>query len=376
MISVFELFRVGIGPSSSHTSGPMRAARAFAEDLTGRGLLNLVGTVVVDLFGSLAATGRGHGTHNAVVLGLEGERPELIEVRTMEERVRAIRAESQLRLAGLRSIPFDENRHLLFHTGKSLPDHPNGMRLTAFDVQGLALLSSDYYSIGGGFIVGPGYPRRALHEVAVPFPFRNANELIGFGQSADLTIAQIVTANERALDPARDVNAGLLDIWRVMQESVQRGLDATGELPGVLHVKRRARKLATGLKDAASADPLQILDWVSVWAMAVNEENAAGHRVVTAPTNGASGLIPAVLHYVKTFVKNAGDDEICEFLLTAGSIGLLARRTPRSRAQKSGARVKSAWRARWRRPGSWRRSAERTSKWSMPPRSASSITSG
>ncbi len=335
MISVFDLFRVGIGPSSSHTSGPMRAAKAFADDLTERGALESVVRVVVDLFGSLAATGRGHGTHHAVMLGLEGERPEIIEVSTLEERVRAIRADRRVRLAARHDIAFDENRHLLFHPGESLPEHPNGMRFTAFDASGATVRSSDYYSIGGGFIVGPGHPRRQMAEAPVPFPFRTAKELIGFGESADLTIAQIVTANEQALDPSRDVHAGLLDRWRVMQESVRRGLDATGELPGALHVKRRAGNLAVHLTEATNADPLQILDWVSVWAMAVNEENAAGHRVVTAPTNGASGLIPAVLHYFTTFVKGADEKAIGEFLLTAGAAGLLAK----ANASISGAEV-------------------------------------
>jgi L-serine dehydratase len=335
MISVFDLFRVGIGPSSSHTSGPMRAAKAFTDDLLVRGLIDSVTTIVVDLFGSLAATGRGHGTDNAVMLGLQGEQPELIDVQTMEERVRAIRGDQRLCLAHRRTIVFEEARHLLFHPGESLPEHPNGVRFTATDGSGVTLLSSEYYSIGGGFIVGPGHPRRTMDDAPVPFPFRTAKELIAFGEAADLTIAQIVTANEQALDPERDVKGGLLAIWRVMQESVQRGLETTGTLPGSLHVKRRAQKLAAHLKEARAADPLQILDWVSVWAMAVNEENAAGHRVVTAPTNGASGLIPAVLHYVKTFVRGAGDDEICEFLLTAGSVGLLAK----ANASISGAEV-------------------------------------
>jgi len=334
VISVFDLFRVGIGPSSSHTSGPMRAAKAFVDDLASRGLLDAVASVTVTLFGSLAATGRGHGTDRAVMLGLEGERPELIETRTMHDRIAEIRRDQRLRLAGRVPVPFEEGQHLLFRS-ESLPDHPNGVRFAAYDPAGATLLTSDYYSIGGGFIVGPGHPSRQLDEAPVPFPFRTGRELLGFGESADLTIAQIVTANEQALDPDRDVNASLLEIWQVMQDTVQRGLSASGELPGGLHVKRRAQRLAQNLTAAPQADPLQILDWVSVWAMAVNEENAAGHRVVTAPTNGASGLIPAVLHYVKNFVKAVGDDEICEFLLTAGSIGLLAK----ANASISGAEV-------------------------------------
>jgi L-serine dehydratase len=334
MVSVFDLFRVGIGPSSSHTSGPMRAAKAFGDDLVARGVIDSVATVVVHLFGSLAATGRGHGTDTAVMLGLEGERPEIVDVETMQARAAARRAERRLQLARRVAIPFDESRDLIFHHGESLPDHPNGLRLIACDAFGGILLSSDYYSIGGGFIVGPGHPRREMDAAAVPFPFRTAKELLAYGESADLTIAQIVTANEQALELHRDVNAALLDIWRVMQESVQRGLQATGELPGGLHVKRRAKMLAARLKDATSADPLQVLDWVSVWAMAVNEENAAGHRVVTGPTNGASGLIPAVLYYFKTFV-NGTDDELCEFLLTAGAMGLLAK----ANASISGAEV-------------------------------------
>ena len=209
MISVFDLFRVGIGPSSSHTSGPMRAAKAFVDDLASRGLLDAVESVTVTLFCSLAATGRGHGTDRAVMLGLEGERPELIETRTMHDRVAEIRRDQRLRLAGRVTVPFEEGRHLLFRS-ESLPDHPNGLRFAAFDPAGTILLTSDYYSIGGGFIVGPGHPSRQLDEAAVPFPFRTGRELLAFGESADLTIAQIVTANEQVIDPERDEALNIL----------------------------------------------------------------------------------------------------------------------------------------------------------------------
>ena len=352
----------------------MRAAKAFVDDLVSRGLLDAVASVTVTLFGSLAATGRGHGTDRAVMLGLEGERPELIETGRMHERVAEIRRDQRLRLAGRVPVPFAEGQHLLFRS-ESLPDHPNGLRFAAFDSAGATLLTSDYYSIGGGFIVGPGHPSRQLDEAPVPFPFRTAGELIGFGESADLTIAQIITANEQALDADRDVNASLLEIWQVMQDTVQRGLNASGELPGGLHVKRRAQRLARNLTAAPQADPLQILDWVSVWAMAVNEENAAGHRVVTAPTNGASGLIPAVLHYVKNFVKAVGDDEICEFLLTAGSIGLLAKANASISGAEVGCQGEVGVACAMAAAGWSPRSGGRTSRWSTPRKSASNTIS-
>ena len=334
MISVFELFKIGIGPSSSHTMGPMRAAATFAGELASGGRLGEVARVTVDLYGSLALTGIGHGTDRAVVLGLEGETPELIDVETMSTRLAAIRASRRLRLHGLHAVTFDEAADLRFHRAEVLPFHPNGMRFTALDAAGTALLTHERYSIGGGFVASGPLDTRST-PTAVPFPFRTGAELLTMAAAASLTIAGVVRANEGALHPGRDIDAALLEIWRVMKDCAERGMRTGGELPGALRVKRRAAGLARKQRHEGSGDPLQVLDWVTVWAMAVNEENAAGGRVVTAPTNGAAGLLPAVLHYYERDIPGASASGVCTFLLTAAAIGILCK----TNASISGAEI-------------------------------------
>ena len=337
MLSVFELFKIGIGPSSSHTMGPMRAAAAFGTELLTNGVLDQTAAVTIDLFGSLALTGKGHAIDRALLLGLEGDSADTVDLDTVDRRLAAMRAEHRVRLGGSHPIDFDEGRDLLYHRNESLPQHPNGMRFTARNAAGDVLRQAEYFSIGGGFIVQiqPAHDDSAAPRRQVPFDFHHARDLIAMGEASGRTIAQLVAANEQALDASRDVRGSLLTIWEAMQASVARGLRTSGELPGGLGVRRRAPRLAAKVAKLPAGDPLRLLDMVSVWAMAVNEENAAGGRVVTAPTNGASGLIPAVLHYYKEFVPNASDDGVCTFLLTAAAIGFLCKEN----ASISGAEV-------------------------------------
>ncbi len=337
MLSVFELFKVGIGPSSSHTMGPMRAAAAFCAELRAADALASTHLVTIDLFGSLALTGLGHAIDRAILLGLEGESPELVDIESIAPRVAAIRDSKRLRLGGTHEIAFDEARHLVFHRTELLPRHTNGMRFSATSSSGAELVRSEYYSIGGGFVVNARDTMSASEPGArqVPYDFHRADDLVDMGEAAGTSVAAMVAANEAVLNPSRDLHAGLLHIWRVMQDCAARGLKTTGELPGGLRVRRRAPSLANKLRKLPAGDPLRVLDMVSVWAMAVNEENAAGGRVVTAPTNGASGLIPAVLHYYTEYVANASDQGVCTFLLTAAAIGFLCKEN----ASISGAEV-------------------------------------
>ncbi len=340
-ISVFELFRIGIGPSSSHTVGPMRAARRFARALDEGGLLERTAGVTVELFGSLGATGKGHGSDKAVLLGLEGETPEEVAVDAIEPRLAAIRAGRALRLLGRHEVPFVEREHLVFHRRKALPLHPNGMRFAARDAAGAELLARVYYSIGGGFVVdeaAASEDRLGAPTPDLPFPFRSGEDLLRLGREHGRAIADLVLANEVARRPEAEVRAGLLRIWQAMKDCVARGIRTEGTLPGGLHVKRRAPGLhreLTGRPEAALRDPLTTLDWVNLYALAVNEENAAGGRVVTAPTNGAAGIVPAVLHYYDRFCPGSGDDGVVRFLLTAGAIGILYKEN----ASISGAEV-------------------------------------
>lgn len=327
-ISVFDLFKIGIGPSSSHTVGPMRAARQFAMRLHESGLLEQTRAIKSELFGSLGATGRGHGSDKAVLLGLEGETPEQVDVTAIEDRLAHIRNKNQLTLLGTHPIEYLEKQHLLFRR-KSLPYHPNGMCFTALDDTGAELLSQIYYSVGGGFVVdetATGADRIKLDDTVLAYPFKNGDELLALCQTHQMSISQVMLENEKIWRSEADIRAGLLKIWQVMQVCVERGCHTEGTLPGVLNVKRRAaalyRKL-TSQREAALRDPLNVMDWVNLYALAVNEENAAGGRVVTAPTNGAAGIIPAVLHYWERFCDGADDDSIVRFLLTAGAIGIL-----------------------------------------------------
>lgn len=339
-ISVFDLFTIGIGPSSSHTVGPMRAARSFAEALEARGDLNALRTLIVRLYGSLGATGRGHGTHRAVVLGLEGDMPETVDVDTIQSRMDAVAEQQRITVAGRKPIDFDLKTHLVFEKLEALPGHPNGMRFLALDEQDATLHEAVYYSVGGGFVVSEnelGQPVITEVEDALPYEFTEGSELLELCERNDLSVSDLMLANERVWRDADTIQQRLLEIWHAMQSCVQRGCRATGVLPG-LKVERRAARLheqLSGKPEAALKDPLTIMDWVNLYALAVNEENAVGGRVVTAPTNGAAGIIPAVLHYYANFVPGANDDGVVRFLLTAGAIGLLFKRN----ASISGAEV-------------------------------------
>ncbi|MGW0217211.1 L-serine ammonia-lyase [Micromonospora chokoriensis] len=339
MISVFDLFSVGIGPSSSHTVGPMRAARTFVGGLKADGLLSDVARVQAELFGSLGATGHGHGSGPAVLLGLAGESPETVDTDTVGPRVERIRAERRISILGAHEIDFDPDRDLTLHRRRSLPYHPNGMTFAAYDAAGGQVRARTYYSVGGGFVVdeaAAGADRIKPDSTQVRYPFLTGAQLLDVTSRTGLSISEVMLANERSWRSEADIRAGLLDIWRVMRECVQRGCERDGVLPGGLKVRRRAAELRRGLEaDAGTADPLHAMDWVTLFALAVNEENAAGGRVVTAPTNGAAGIIPAVLHYYSRFVENADDDGVVRFLLTAGAIGVLFKEN----ASISGAEV-------------------------------------
>ena len=328
--------------------GPMRAARRFALDLEEAGVLDQVARVRAELYGSLALTGVGHGTDRAVLLGLSGEEARTVDPATIEPKLAAIRETGRLSLLGRRAIPFIEAQHLLFHRDQMYPpgaitQHPNGIRFTAFDASGKVLLSGTFFSIGGGFIVadseGAGNAP-VMSTASLPYPFQNAAELLEMAAQESLAIWEVMLRNECALRSETEVRAGILHIWQVMQACIDRGIATEGILPGGLQVRRRAPRLSQRLleKERAgkgSGDPLAPLDWVTVYAMAVNEENAAGGRVVTAPTNGAAGVIPAVARYYSNFVEGADEDGILRYFLTSAAIGVLYKEN----ASISGAEV-------------------------------------
>ena len=328
-VSVFELFKIGIGPSSSHTVGPMRAAFTFVQRLEGSNLLNQVERLHVTLFGSLAFTGRGHGTDKAVMLGLSGELPDQVDPDGIDEILQIIQSSGFIKLAGKFQIGFSETTDLLFNKHETLPHHSNGMRFTGFDHNGEQLLARDYYSVGGGFVVSEdeaASDRIVKDKTRLPFTFKSGDELLHLCASHDLRIADIMLANEQVWRSEKEIRDGLLKIWAAMQSCIHRGYTSTGVLPGGLKVQRRAPALYRELLKQDQADiqdPLKIIDWVNLYALAVNEENAAGGRVVTAPTNGAAGVIPAVLNYYCNFIPDCNEDGIVEFLLTAGAIGIL-----------------------------------------------------
>jgi L-serine dehydratase len=336
-ISVFDLFSIGIGPSSSHTVGPMRAARMFARRLRNEDLLPSVASVRCELYGSLGATGHGHGTPKAVLLGLEGASPRTVDVENADDRVAAIKAAGVLKLLGEHEIPFSFDDDLVLHRRKALPYHANGMTVWAYDASGEELLSKTYYSVGGGFVVDEdavGEDRIKLDDTVLKYPFRTGDELLRLAEETGLSISSLMLENERAWRTEDEIRAGLLDIWRVMQACVSRGMSQEGILPGGLRVRRRASMTARQLR--AEGDALaHSMEWITLYAMAVNEENAAGGRVVTAPTNGAAGIIPAVLHYYMNFVPGADEDGVVRFLLAAGAIGMLFKEN----ASISGAEV-------------------------------------
>ncbi len=340
-ISVFDIFKIGIGPSSSHTVGPMRAARRFAERLDAEGLLATTAGVKVELFGSLGFTGKGHGSDRAVVLGLEGEDPATVDVDSIERRIAKIAETRRVKLLGRHEVDLDPAEALLFHRREKLPLHSNGMRFTSRDDAGATLSERIYYSVGGGFVVdqqgAPADGSTPADRVDVPYPFNSAAELLAHSSEHGMAISTLMLENEKTLSPEDEVKRRVHEIWRAMEACVKRGCEREGILPGGLKVKRRAAALHRRLKSdpRGEADPLVIMDWVNLFALAVNEENAAGGRVVTAPTNGAAGIIPAVLMYYRRFLPNADDEGTLRFLLTAAAVGALYKKN----ASISGAEV-------------------------------------
>jgi len=328
-VSVFELFKIGIGPSSSHTVGPMLAANTFVRRLQSANLLSTVKRIQITLFGSLAFTGRGHGTDKAVMLGLSGELPDKVDPDDIDGIVQGIQSSGLIKLAGRHKISFSEKADLLFNKRHNLPHHPNGMRFAAFDKNGDVLIERDYYSVGGGFVVNLDQAesdRIVKDETPLPFPFSSGDELLALCACNELSIAGIMLANEQVWRSKKEIRKGLLKIWAAMQGCIKRGYTSTGVLPGGLNVGRRAPGLYQELSksnETSDRDSLKIIDWVNLYALAVNEENAAGGRVVTAPTNGAAGIIPAVLNYYCNFIPHSNEEGIIDFLLTAGAIGIL-----------------------------------------------------
>ncbi|GAA4793651.1 L-serine ammonia-lyase [Lysobacter hankyongensis] len=341
-VSTFDLFKIGIGPSSSHTVGPMRAACRFAHRwLAESGDLARTARVRAEVFGSLALTGRGHGTDKAVLMGLEGHWPNAIDPDVIPEALARIRGEKRIRLLGSHEIGFDEKHDLIMNKRQKLPFHTNGMRFTAFDADGATIATRDYYSVGGGFVVNQdeaAEDRIVADTTELPYPFSSGGTLLEQCERNGLNIADLMFANEHAWRSGTEIRQGLREIWEAMQACVLRGIRETGTLPGGLHVIRRAPSLQAELSakpEAAMRDPLTVLDWVNLYALAVNEENAAGGRVVTAPTNGAAGIIPAVLHYYDRFCAGANEQGVFDFLLTAAAIGILYKEN----ASISGAEV-------------------------------------
>ena len=344
-VSVFDLFKIGIGPSSSHTVGPMRAARLFALRLHHDGLLEATARVCSQLYGSLGATGKGHGSDKAVLLGLTGAEPDTVDVESIASRLRQMRDDKRIALLGTHEIVFTEKTDLIFYRRETLPFHANGMRFTAFGASGAELLTRTYYSVGGGFVVSDEIAHDgSLQKVIAPdttvlaHPFHSGADLLMLTKQHGCSIAELMRRNERHWRNDEEIDNGLLKIWAVMQACVVRGCKTDGVLPGGFKVRRRAADLHRQLcanPEAALRDPLQVLDWVNLYALAVNEENAAGGRVVTAPTNGAAGIVPAVLHYYTRFVPSATDQGVIDFLLTAAAIGLLYKEN----ASISGAEV-------------------------------------
>lgn len=340
-VSTFDLFKVGIGPSSSHTVGPMRAACIFAKKLADSGLLDTAARIQVELFGSLGHTGRGHGTDSAVMLGLEGELPDQVDPDQIPARLQQIRDSRALNIVGQKVIGFSVRDDLKFHKRETLPAHSNGMRFSALDSRAEVLMSREYYSVGGGFVVSSdaaAADRIVADTTVLAYPFASGDELLEICRREKLSVAQIMFTNEQAWRSKAEIRSGLKRLWSAMQACVARGIRSSGELPGGLHVSRRAPLLHADLSDRpekALIDPLNILDWVNLYALAVNEENAAGGRVVTAPTNGAAGIVPAVLHYYDRFCAGANPKGIEQFLLTAAAVGILFKEN----ASISGAEV-------------------------------------
>jgi L-serine dehydratase len=337
-LSAFDLYSVGIGPSSSHTVGPMRAAKRFVDGLERSGRLADVRRVKAELFGSLGATGHGHGSPRAVVLGLEGEEPATTDPERAAGRLDEVRSSGTIRLAGTIPIPFDVDDDLVMHRRRSLPAHPNGMTFAAYDAAGVEIVHRTYFSVGGGFVVdesATGSDRVVADETPLKYPFTTGDELLDICSGTGMSISDVMFANEQAWRTEGEIRAEMLHLWSVMAECVDRGCHRDGVLPGGLRVPRRAPGIHRKLSGRSTDDPLHVMDWVNLYAMAVSEENASGGRIVTAPTNGAAGIIPAVLHYYVRFVPGADDDGIVRYLLTAAAIGILFK----TNASISGAEV-------------------------------------
>lgn len=328
-ISIFELFSIGIGPSSSHTVGPMKASLAFLKQLNSS--LSNVTRILVELYGSLALTGKGHGTDKAILSGLEGFDPVTVDPLQIRSRALTIATDKKLYLNQQHWINFNPATDLLFYQKELLPLHTNGMRFTAFSGT-QCLLSEIYYSIGGGFIKKTDDFNQAV-SIPIPYPFDSAAELLALCRQQQCTIADIMLANEQALNPHKSLYQEILHIAHIMEMCIKQGCQTTGLLPGGLNVKRRASDLCTKMQAQKVTE--DNMSWLNIYAMAVNEENAAGHRIVTAPTNGAAGVIPAVLQYYKNFIPIADDKGVVTFLLTAGAIAILCKKN----ASISGAEV-------------------------------------
>ena len=337
-LSAFDLYSVGIGPSSSHTVGPMRAAKRFADGLAESGRLGDVRRIRAELFGSLGATGHGHGSPKAVVLGLEGEEPATVDTDLAQSRLDEIRASGTLRLAGTTTVPFAVDDDLVMHRRRSLPAHPNGMTFSAYDASDAEIVARTYYSVGGGFVVdeeATGADRVVVDETPQRFPFTTGGELLAICAREGLKVSDVMFANEASWRSEAEIREGMLHLWSVMEECVRNGYSREGVLPGGLRVPRRAPAMYRDLVAQGYDDPLHVMDWVNLYALSVNEENASGGRIVTAPTNGAAGIIPAVLHYYVHFVRGADDDGVVRYLLTAAAVGILFK----TNASISGAEV-------------------------------------
>jgi L-serine dehydratase len=339
-LSVLDMFSIGIGPSSSHTVGPMRAAGLFTQGLRHAGLLDDVQRVQAELFGSLGATGHGHGSDKAIILGLQGSRPETVDIDTADQQVALAASSGKLVLAGARTIDFSRRDDVTLHRRRSLPAHPNGMIFRAFGPEGSVLRERTYYSVGGGFVVdehAAGVDRIVEDETPLRYPFTTGAQLLEICRREGLRVSEVMLANELSWRTEDQLRAELLHIWAVMKECVHKGCTRTEKvLPGGLKVPRRAPKLLADLEATHDeSDPMGAMDWVNLFALAVNEENASGGRIVTAPTNGAAGIIPAVLHYYTKFIAGANDDGVVRFLLTAAAIGILFKEN----ASISGAEV-------------------------------------
>lgn len=337
-ISVFEIFKIGIGPSSSHTVGPMKAARDFVLQLQSLGELNHVNKIVTELFGSLALTGKGHGTDKAIIMGLAGERPDTIDPDHILPRMQQIIESQQLQLLNQYPLHFDYSKDLLFHYNETLPKHTNGMRFTAYHQQGELILSQVYYSVGGGFIVtDEEFDRPSTARTPAPYTFSTAHELLQHCRNLNISISELMMLNEKTWRSEEEIRKDLQLMTQAMEHCIKKGCETRGILPGGLNVRRRAAPLYAKLlaQGAPSKDHPEVMNWLNAYAMAVNEENAAGGRVVTAPTNGAAGIIPAVLEYYKIFCSGANEQGIIDYLLTAAAIAILYK----LRASISGAEV-------------------------------------